>query len=156
MTSSISSLEELASGLPTGFILMPTTSPGSKKLRQASTASSAPVSSFMPRSTAALIACAVLDVVLDHPRIADLDDPAGIGAGDAPLRALGRPCRRPPWAPGPRHKQGIIARDRGDRGTQRPGSWRRPIRRPAVIAVRHEKGPSRLTMSLKTSKGPRA
>ena len=56
MTSSISSLEELASGLPTGFILMPTTSPGSKKPRQASTSSVAPVSSFMPRATAAWIA----------------------------------------------------------------------------------------------------
>ena len=52
MTSSISSLDELASGLPTGFILTPTTSPGSKKLRQASTASVAPVSSFIPRATA--------------------------------------------------------------------------------------------------------
>ena len=56
MTSSISSLDELARGLPTGFIFTPTTSPGSKKLRQADTASSAPVSSFMPRSTDALIA----------------------------------------------------------------------------------------------------
>ena len=35
ITSSISSLEELASGLPTGFILIPTTSPGSKNDRQA-------------------------------------------------------------------------------------------------------------------------
>ena len=31
----LSSLDELASGLPTGFIFTPTTSPGSKKLRPA-------------------------------------------------------------------------------------------------------------------------
>ena len=56
MTSSISSLLVFARGLPTGFILIATTSPGSKNDRQASTASSAPVNSLIPRATVCLIA----------------------------------------------------------------------------------------------------
>ena len=64
---------------------------------------------------------AVLDVVLDHPRIADLDDPAGIGARDAPLLVRPRPCRRPPWAPGPRRRSETSPPARGPRHP-RPGT----------------------------------
>ncbi len=116
MTSSISSLDELASGLPTGFILMPTTSPGSKKRRQASTSSSAPVSSFIPRATAASIASRSLTPLLIIRGIADLDDPAGVGARDAPLLVGAGQARGRLGLLGRDIRQGH-PRQRGDRGT---------------------------------------
>ena len=56
ITSSISSEDEFASGLPTGFILIPTTSPGSKNDRQAPTPSSDPVRPTSAESSVFLIA----------------------------------------------------------------------------------------------------
>ena len=135
ITSSINSLDEFARGFPTGFILIPTTSPGSKNERQASTASSAPVSSRMPRSTVALIDGAVLDSCTDHPRVADLDDPAGVRPGDPELawecagigcrlRLLGRDVERCRQRGERRHPRGND--DDRDHTESNAGTWADP------------------------------
>ena len=123
ITSSISSLVVLAPGLPTGFILMPTTSPGSKKRAPgldrvvgAGQLLHAAVDGRLDR-LAALLALA------DHRRVAGLDHPAGIGAGDAEgLAGL----RRPPRARRPRSRRRRAA---GRPPRPRPGTGDDPCRR---------------------------
>ena len=89
MTSSISSLDELASGLPTGFIFTPTTSPGSKKPAPGRDGVIGAGELLHAAIDGLLDRLAVLDVVLDHPRIADLDDPSRDKAPGHPISRLG-------------------------------------------------------------------
>ena len=126
ITSSISSLLVLAPGLPTGFILMPTTSPGSKKrppgldrVVGAGQLLHAAVDGRLDR-LAALLA------VADHRLVAGLDHPAGIRAGDA--RATCRPseARRAALRLGGRGVQAPIRREPRRR---RPGTGDGPCRR---------------------------
>src|SRR5919202_1350628 len=72
---------------PTGLTLTPTTSPGSKKLRQASAGWSAPVNSVMPRSIIEATAWPSI-VWSGRTGVVDLDDAAGEAPGHGVVRAL--------------------------------------------------------------------